>query len=1000
MARRLLAGTGLPLREEAGLLALFLERRARRHPPLVAAFGDFADGWSALVGAAADLIDAGFEPALAEALAERIEAERGALPGRTLDRARELFAVLAEALGDLDEIGLATGATRLAAAARVVAERGPEAWPATALFLYGFADATGAATELLAAMARHLGATALLIEPGARAGRDGFGARLRERFESVGGRALPIGRAGDESRRHTLVAPDPRREARALARTARAAIDAGRRPEEIGIVLRDPAAARSDLRRELERRGVPFSASAANGPLAPHAYRGRALLRLLDERGDLPADAALELLAPLRELAGEHRAAVRLALRALGVARLREAAQLEVATLAQGATDDGYPLPARAGLAANAEGNPIAPRRRLPWPVLRMAVERLRGLLAAAERWPVAAPWPMHVAALRALVDAAGGEGEELLVAVEPLAAAIPVELELEAREAVALFGNSWSRGERLPWGGAGAGVQVLSVTEARGRTFDLLLLGGLARGRFPRFIAEDPVLPDPLRHRLRELLPDLPIKREGHDEERFLFDQLVGAAPEILLSRPANDADGRPLPPSPLLEAIEREAPLPAWRDADDTPEPALDRAIGAPLAAPDRRESALAPHLAPALEEGRRRFAGSAIADLSAAAAARERVLAEFDADPSTDAGRRRIQSLGPYFGFVGAGEPERAVAATTLEAHARCAWQTFLERTLKLEPTPDPLDALPGLTPLLVGTAVHHVLARLFADRDGSPSLPATVAARSEAPGLPLLWPAGAVVERTSAAVAKRLLADSGLAGRGLEPLLERRVLERLEVARQLDEATAGATLLGVELDGALEVAVGGARPAVVTFRADRLQREGQRLVLVDFKSGKPPDALPLKAEKRAERLRALIASGERLQGALYASALSPRDAEGRYLFLAPDDEETERSLGFPAEPATVSAVARVIDTLLDARGRGLYPPRLLDATLEKEYDGCKWCAVAEACVQRDSGFRVRLERWHDREEMREGERTAREEALWRLWRLPTGDGDEPA
>jgi hypothetical protein len=84
------------------------------------------------------------------------------------------------------------------------------------------------------------------------------------------------------------------------------------------------------------------------------------------------------------------------------------------------------------------------------------------------------------------------------------------------------------------PLGGSGGGVQVLTVMEARSRSFAALRVIGLNRGVFPRRISEDPLLPDALRRALRDVLPDLPIKSEGHEEERFLFAQLVAAAPEV----------------------------------------------------------------------------------------------------------------------------------------------------------------------------------------------------------------------------------------------------------------------------------------------------------------------------------------------------------------------------------------------------------------------------------------------------------------------------------
>jgi inactivated superfamily I helicase len=93
--------------------------------------------------------------------------------------------------------------------------------------------------------------------------------------------------------------------------------------------------------------------------------------------------------------------------------------------------------------------------------------------------------------------------------------------------------------------GGAGGGVQVLSVTEARGRTFHHLFVCGLNRDVFPRTVREDPLLPDDLRRILRRVLPDVPVKRSGFDEERYLFAQRLSASPAVTLSWQAADDDG-----------------------------------------------------------------------------------------------------------------------------------------------------------------------------------------------------------------------------------------------------------------------------------------------------------------------------------------------------------------------------------------------------------------------------------------------------------------------
>ena len=105
--------------------------------------------------------------------------------------------------------------------------------------------------------------------------------------------------------------------------------------------------------------------------------------------------------------------------------------------------------------------------------------------------------------------------------------------------------------------GGAGGGVRVLSVIEARAHTFEHLFVLGLNRDLFPRRVSEDPLLPDALRRALAAVLPDVPVKARGFDEERYLFAQLVSAAPSVALSWQALSDDGKEKTASPLVEGL-----------------------------------------------------------------------------------------------------------------------------------------------------------------------------------------------------------------------------------------------------------------------------------------------------------------------------------------------------------------------------------------------------------------------------------------------------------
>ena len=107
------------------------------------------------------------------------------------------------------------------------------------------------------------------------------------------------------------------------------------------------------------------------------------------------------------------------------------------------------------------------------------------------------------------------------------------------------------------PAGGAGGGVQFLDVMEARARTFEHLFVLGLNRGVFPRVVQEDALLPEHLRARLKSVLPDIPMKGKGYEEEPYLFAQLLASAPHITLSWKTLDASGKSATPSAFIDAL-----------------------------------------------------------------------------------------------------------------------------------------------------------------------------------------------------------------------------------------------------------------------------------------------------------------------------------------------------------------------------------------------------------------------------------------------------------
>ena len=763
VARELLERQGAA-EEREDLFPILVRRCARREPALRAALDDLSDGYGAVQVSVDDLLDAGFTPEHAEALDEALGAQgQGvASPERALVRvAREVASALGGELG--------SHRSRLFTRALEALEReAGDALPARAVAIYGFSDATGVQSDLLAALVRDLGARVWLELPRdpasaqAPARETPFGANLRERLRAAARSEAWVAEIAP-AQLEIWRARDPHDEARSVAGALRGMLDAGAAPERLAVVARDLAPYRLALRRSLTSLAVPFSGFAEPGPVSPAGRRFGALLALLREGESVSAERWLEAVwrlptatrkavEPAPALSLEQSADLRHGLHALGCASLGDAARIP----AQAPLRLGSP----ARLASDASGRIRVERREL-------AAEQLIALRGAAgavlrhlDAWPASAPQDEHARRLAALVrDELGWDAET------------PANLELherlaDARRAVALeraeFFDWLSRalaGELCaPLGGAGGGVHVLSVMEARGLVFDRVFLLGLDRGVFPRPIREDPLLPDRARLRLRDVLPDLPVKREGFDEERFLFAQCLASSASVALSFSAWDAEGRALATSPLVDALTRGPAAVAVRDA---PTPALatprERACEAGLQA-SREQFGLA------LEIALEASSAGADAGIDPGALARARLAVLGELDPRD--GRRR--AAGPYLGFVGraraADARAGAIPVTRLEDLVRCGWQTFLRKLLRLSPAADAQGALPrGGDARLLGNAVHRALEEIAAARGSGLALHAL---RGVEAG-PLDWPAPPELEAILLRAAQRIVREEAIA-----------------------------------------------------------------------------------------------------------------------------------------------------------------------------------------------------------------------------------------
>jgi hypothetical protein len=686
---------------------------------------------------------------------------------------------------------------------------------------------------------------------------------------------------------------------------------------------------------------------------------------------------------------------LRVALHTLGAARLRDVAALDLGEAFRDRAT--LPLPVRHGLEETDDGA-RARRRHVSRQALEPVAAAALRFARRAERWPRDAPLGEHLARTgSALSEDLGWRGDperDVRAILADLVEECGSGLQVDLPEWVLLVEQALAAASAAPIGGAGGGVQVLDATEARGRTFSQLFLLGLNRDTFPRAIEEDPLLPDASRRRLAEVLPQIPIKESGFDEERFLFAELLSSSPRVTLSWQSCDDDGRARTPSPLVVRLRLGRPDLELVDAPSLHAPP-DGVKGAKLARPAHEHALIAglygsrrelrDRLPLALGEVRERRAG----DLAREADARVALLDELDPDLRTREGRQRRRSLGPYFGFVGASvdpaDPRRSpLYATTAEGMAGCPWRTLLTRLLRIESPPDALDALPSLDRVLIGATVHRALEWIA--RDAVPAQPEGLDAAAAAEAVELDWPSTAELERRVAEAAERTLREAGLALPGLARALALRARPYLETARHRGRASdAGPTLLGAELAGRVNVE---GLDLELGFRADRVERAGPRLVLTDFKTGRPISD-GLRRETRRRNLLEKLLHGSALQIAAYAFSEVAPETEGRYVYLDPEiDEELAIAAVAGDDSEARACFERALDRVLGAWRSGSFFPRVVEARGGGNAD-CDRCRVRPACLRDDSGARARLEGWVSE---RHDAGSAAERALLDLWRLP--------
>ena len=391
--------------------------------------------------------------------------------------------------------------------------------------------------------------------------------------------------------------------------------------------------------------------------------------------------------------------------------------------------------------------------------------------------------------------------------------------------------------------GGRDGRVLITTANDARGLAHRHVFLPGLSEGIFPSPVAEDPLLLESERQMLREGGLALPLRAERADDTG-LFYELAGLAGETLtLSRPTL-RDGAEWVESAL------------WRAAQASFESPFSTMLGVGAVVPaaevaHREEAALA--VADALRGGVAPLNGE-LADWLAAAdrPAWERLRRAWTVEAS------RLSRHAPYDTFSGrlvdAGwqsllathfGPGYGWSASQLNTLGECGFRFFSRRLLGLE-TLDPPQV--GLDVRQRGSLLHGILEQTY--RRVQAEELAIIPANLER-ALHFL----ADEARTAFALAPRRLGFRPRPGWAQEQARMRAQLSALieadfsgdVVAKVLNSAPvpSGGERFVAELEGSYD-ALGLLRgangePIRVRGRFDRIDRQGDRWLVVDYKSG---------------------------------------------------------------------------------------------------------------------------------------------------------------
>ena len=374
--------------------------------------------------------------------------------------------------------------------------------------------------------------------------------------------------------------------------------------------------------------------------------------------------------------------------------------------------------------------------------------------------------------------------------------------------------------------GDRGGRVLVTTVTDARGLPHRHLFIPGLSEGICPQPAPDDPLLLDSERARLRMKGIDLPTQAERAGDDGLFYSLIGQARDSITLSRP-HSKNGEPWAASHLwraAQAVFNDGRVERIKLGDVPSDPAT------------QHEAALV--AADGLNEGNKR--AGLIHWLEGGYWARIKRARDLELHRQSDAaydhysGRLRDPAL---VGWVGQHLDEAHVwSASQLNDFGLCGFRYFAGRLLRLEPLQEPED---GMDSKQLGTLYHEILEATYRRLGGE--------IRPERLDEALAVLNQVADERMATAPARlrfRVSPQWTQEQRVLRRRLERLIRDDFSGEGALDDkfpANEARMIYGQEAkfdDFSIDVGDDALR---VRGSIDRIDRQGDRVIVVDYKSG---------------------------------------------------------------------------------------------------------------------------------------------------------------